>query len=390
ERNIDFSVTSDPTYIPVWIHTNSIDKVINNLLSNAFKYTPDNGSIDVSITTTSNKHLSRQRNYAEISVTDTGPGIPEGENLNIFKRFYQSNNQVSGGQQGSGIGLHLTEVLVKKHGGKVFVENRTDKQGCRFCVQIPTGTSHLPKAQIEKISVEKESSDPKPLLATPTQIETQPVSAKISQHKTNFKVLVVDDEKDILRYVGQELQHIYKIISAENGSDAFQLALSQLPDLIVSDVSMPDMDGFELVKKIKSNSTTNHIPIILLTAKITQEDRMQGIGLGADAYLTKPFLIDELLITAENLIKNRMTVKGKYSGAQQQEGKVKTISFKSSDEILMERIVKIINDYLENPSLNVQLLADEVGLSRVQLHRKVKALTGVSTSEFIRNIRLKQ
>src|SRR5690606_10261475 len=104
ERNIDFSVTSDPTYIPVWIHTNSIDKVINNLLSNAFKYTPDNGSIDVSITTTSNKHLSRQRNYAEISVTDTGPGIPEGENLNIFKRFYQSNNQVSGGQQGSGIG----------------------------------------------------------------------------------------------------------------------------------------------------------------------------------------------------------------------------------------------------------------------------------------------
>ena len=153
---------------------------------------------------------------------------------------------------------------------------------------------------------------------------------------------------------------------------------------------MPDMDGFELVKKVKSNSTTNHIPIILLTAKITQEDRMAGIGLGADAYLTKPFLIDELLITVENLIKNRMTVKGKYSGAQQQEGKVKTISFKSSDEILMERIVKIINDYLENPSLNVQLLADEVGLSRVQLHRKVKALTGVSTSEFIRNIRLKQ
>ncbi|RZF59312.1 hybrid sensor histidine kinase/response regulator transcription factor [Sphingobacterium corticibacterium] len=390
ERNIDFRVNSDSTYIPVWVDTNSIDKVINNLLSNAFKYTPDNGSIEINITSISHKQLSKQQNYAEITVTDTGPGVPEGEDHHIFKRFYQGNNQVAGGQQGSGIGLHLTEVLIKKHGGKISVENRTDKRGCSFCVQIPMGATHLPKAQIEKVPIEKDKMDPSILAVPSTQVETESVTNKIMHHKTNFKVLVVDDEKDILRYVSQELQNIYKIISAENGSEAFQLALSQLPDLIISDVSMPDMNGFELVKKIKSNSTTNHIPIILLTAKITQEDRMQGIGLGADAYLTKPFLIDELLITAENLIKNRMTVKGKYSGAQDQEGKVKTISFKSSDEILMERIVKIINDYLENPSLNVQLLADEVGLSRVQLHRKVKALTGISTSEFIRNIRLKQ
>src|SRR5690606_1120856 len=133
----------------------------------------------------------------------------------------------------------------------------------------------------------------------------------IIPHKTNFKVLVVDDEQDILRYVSQELQSIYKIISAENGSDAFQLALSQLPDLIISDVSMPDMDGFELVTKVKSNSSTNHIPSSLLTAEITQEDRVAGIGLGADAYLAKPLLIDELLITVESLIKDRMTVKGK-------------------------------------------------------------------------------
>lgn len=384
ERNITFQVTSDSNYISIWVDTNSLEKVIHNLLSNAFKYTPDGGMVDVHVTSSLNKQNSKPLSYVEISVSDTGPGIPEDDTIKIFKRFYQGNNQISGGQRGSGIGLHFTQVLVERHGGKVFVENRTDKSGSRFFVQIPMGTRHLPKAQLttenDPILVEKPAVRP--------IVET--IMKPTISHKTNFKVLVVDDEKDILRYVSQELQNIYKIISAENGSEAFQLALSQLPDLVISDVSMPDMDGFELVKKMKSNSTTNHIPVILLTAKINHEDRMQGIGLGADAYLTKPFLIEELLVLAENLIKNRMTVKGKYSGAQEQEGKVKTISFKSSDEILMERIVSIINQYLEDPSLNVQLLADEVGLSRVQLHRKVKALTGISTSEFIRNIRLKQ
>lgn len=386
ERNVQFQITSDSAYIPVWIDTNSLDKVLHNLLSNAFKYTPDGGTIDVHITSPFTKQNAKQNSYAEITVSDTGPGIPDDDTLKIFKRFYQASNQTDYSQQGSGIGLHLTQVLVEKHGGKVFVENRTDKQGSRFCVQIPMGISHLPKTHLIRESEDRSITPEQSYVAA----DSIPTVVKAAPQKTNFKVLIVDDEKDILRYVSQELNGIYKVISAENGSEAFQLALSQLPDLVISDISMPDMDGFELVKKIKSNSSTNHIPVILLTAKINHEDRMQGIGLGADAYLTKPFLIDELLVMAENLIKNRMTVKGKYSGAQQQEGKVKTISFKSSDELLMERIVNIVNKYLENPSLNVQLLADEVGLSRVQLHRKVKALTGISTSEFIRNIRLKQ
>lgn len=386
ERNILFKVTTDSTYIPVWVDTDSFDKVIHNLLSNAFKYTPNGRAIDVHLTSSLCKENSKQISYAKITVTDTGPGIPKDDTINIFKRFYQGNNQISGGQQGTGIGLHLTKTLVEKHGGKVSAESLTHKKGSRFCVEIPMGTSHLPKTQLEKVDENKKVGAEKPNVTS----VTKPVAANVTPRKTNFKVLIVDDEKDILRYVEQELQGLYKILSAENGSEAFQFALSQLPDLIISDVAMPDMDGFELVKRIKSNSSTNHIPVILLTAKTNYEDRMQGIGLGADAYLTKPFLIEELLVMAENLIKNRMTVKGKYSGAQEQKGKVKTITFKSSDELLMERIVTTINKYLEDPKLNVQLLADEVGLSRVQLYRKVKALTGISTSEFIRNIRLKQ
>ncbi|MGO3804886.1 MAG: two-component regulator propeller domain-containing protein [Sphingobacterium sp.] len=387
ERGIAFKVASDMEYIPVWMDSNSFEKILSNLLSNAFKFTPNGGTIDVHLTSL----FTKQGNYAKIIVSDSGAGIPENETRNIFKRFYQGNNQISGGQQGSGIGLHLAQMLIEKHGGKISAENRTDKQGSHFSLQVPLGNRHLPKAQlqIERLQLEKDSMV-EPVMLKQILSQEDTTAAKARPHKTNFKVLIVDDEKDILHYINQELQSIYKIISADNGNDAFQLALSHLPDLIISDVSMPDMDGFTLVKKVKSNSATNHIPVVLLTAKIDHEDRMQGIGLGADAYLTKPFLIEELLILAENLIKNRMTVKGKYSGAQEQQGKVKTISFKSSDELLMQRIVSAVNKYLENPSLNVQLLADEVGLSRVQLHRKVKALTGVSTSEFIRNIRLKQ
>lgn len=386
ERNIRFKVASSIEYIPIWIDTDSFDKILGNLLSNAFKYTPDGGHIDVHLKAA----LTKRGNYAEITVADSGSGIPENDTRHIFKRFYQGDNQISSGQQGSGIGLNLALVLVEKHGGTISVENKTDGQGSVFRIQIPIGNRHLPKSQIETVGVERENTDVIQTVEKPVVEETAPTTTKTIQHKTNFKILVVDDEKDILQLVSQELQSVYKVITAENGSDAFQMALAQKPDLIISDVSMPDMNGFELVKKIKSNSTTNHIPVLLLTAKITQEDRMQGISVGADAYLTKPFLIDELLITTDNLIKNRMTIKGKYSGAQEQEGKVKTISFKSSDELLMERIVNTVNQYLQDPSLNVQRLADEVGLSRVQLHRKVKALTGVSTSEFIRNIRLKQ
>lgn len=386
ERNINFSTNFDLPYIPLWIDIKSFDTIINNLLSNAFKFTQDGSCIDITVRSPFAADGKKSDNGIEIIVSDSGIGISESDKLHIYKRFYQGNNQVLNSNHGSGIGLHLTKMLVEMHGGKIFAKNNTGGTGSRFVVQIPMGNSHLRKMQIYKPNF-----SPNPLLAEGNRSEQKEVGLrKPMLHKTNFKVLIVDDDKEILQYVAKELQVNFKVMTAENGRDAFQMALSQNLDLIVSDISMPDIDGFELVKKIKSNSTTNHIPIILLTAKAEQQDRLQGIGLGADAYLTKPFFIEELLILCKNLIKNRMMVKGKYSGAQEQEGKVKTITFKSSDEILMERIVNTVNKYLEDSNLSVQLLAGEVGLSRVQLHRKVKALTGISTSEFIRNLRLKQ
>lgn len=382
-HQIELSVHSEADEIPLWIDAGSFEKIIHNIVSNAFKFTPDGGQIRLSLAVQAGKNGGES---LQLVVSDTGTGIPESDIRDVFKRYYQSTSGGAAQRQGSGIGLHLTKVLVELHGGRVHAENRKDSSGCRFVLSLPMGHRHLRKEDLVAFQ---------PLHA-PIEQQSEKVVvgdqqlSKNGYQKTGYKVLVVDDDRDILQFLRQELACGYKVLVAENGSEGFQLALAEQPDLIISDVAMPAMDGYTLVKKIKSNSTTNHIPVILLTARTNTEDRMEGIGLGADAYLTKPFMVDELHLVAGNLIKNRMKVKGKFSGAQQQDGKVKTISFKSSDEQLMERILKTVNQYLENPEFNVQFLADEVGLSRVQLHRKVKSLTGISTGEFIRNIRLQQ
>lgn len=180
------------------------------------------------------------------------------------------------------------------------------------------------------------------------------------------------------------------MITCHNGVEALQATLTQLPDIVISDIKMPEMDGYTLLKKLKSNSNTNHIPIILLTSNADSADRIEGLDKGADAYMTKPFIMEELQKLVGNLIENRIRLKGKFSGAQCQEERIKPLEMKSNDEMLMERVMKVVNDNLTNTEFNVGMMAEEVGLSRVQLHRKLKELTGVPTGEFIRNLRLKQ
>lgn len=202
--------------------------------------------------------------------------------------------------------------------------------------------------------------------------------------------MVVDDEKEILEYLKNELSSEYKVQTCNNGREAYEYILNNHVDLVVSDVMMPEMDGFTLCKKIKQNANINHIPVILLTAKGRAEEQLEGIGLGADSYLVKPFHIEMLQGIITNLINNRRLLKNKFSGAQEQADKVQKIQLKSSDEVLMNKIMKIINDNLSEPSLSVEMLANEVGLSRVHLHRKLKELTNLSSRDFIRNIRMQQ
>jgi DNA-binding response OmpR family regulator len=213
-------------------------------------------------------------------------------------------------------------------------------------------------------------------------------------------VLIVDDDEEIGHYIATELAHYYKFTLCSNGKEGLKELLARAADsrthgdraydLVVSDVMMPEMDGFTMLRMIKTNLNVSDVPVVMLTSKADVGNRLEGLEQGADAFLAKPFDMDELHLVIDNLLHNRQRLKGKYSGAQQQADKIEQPEVKGNDELLMERIMKAINKNLSDSDFNVDMLTQEVGISRAQLHRKMKEMTGISTSEFIRNIRLEQ
>jgi DNA-binding response OmpR family regulator/nitrogen-specific signal transduction histidine kinase len=376
KRNITLTFNHEMEHLPVWIDPNNFDKVIVNLIGNAFKYTPDGGAITVTLSTENNG-----KGKAVISVADTGKGIDKDKLEKVFDRFYQIDST----HMGFGIGLNLCKMMVNLHHGTITALNRGSEPGSEFVVKLPLGKSHLTKGEIGDAATAEQLQRKEQHYIPETE-----AAGRAARSKTNYKVLIVDDDDEVREFIAHELESEYKIITANNGEEGLREAVAKMPDVIVSDVVMPEMDGIQMLKNLKWNVNTNHIPVILLTSKVDLQDRMQGLERGADAYLTKPFIIDELRSTVANLIANRLLLKGKYSGAQEQHDKMKEIDIKSNNDVLMDKIMKIVNEHLDDSELSVEMLADTVGLSRAQLHRKIKEMTGLPASEFIRNIRLKQ
>lgn len=388
KRKIAFVFEHEMDELLVWIDRNNFDKVLINLFSNAFKYTSDGGEIKVTLTMGEDKRTNGAlRNYAEISIIDTGQGIDEKKLDKIFDRFYQIPQEVSYAPLGFGIGLNLCKLLIGLHHGTISASNRKDRKGSCFTLRIPLGNSHLKKDEVE----DKPTLVSEEVLKGITFDMEEPIEKKRTKRsKTNYKILVIDDDEAIRDFLYSELSATYRVTVSTNGVEGLRMVLTLQPDLVISDVVMPGMDGFTLLQKIKGNSNSSHIPVILLTTKTTYVDRIKGLEHGADGYLSKPFVMDELLGMISNLISNRLLLKGKFSGVRDQEDKVKAMEIRSNDEVLMERIMNVMNEHLANSELSVEMLAEQVGLSRAQLHRKLKELTGIPASEFIRNIRLKQ
>ncbi len=397
KKNIRFTFEHAMSQLKVWVDLNNFDKILMNIFSNAFKYTPEQGEIKVLLSIGQDAmRKDALKEYFEITVTDSGIGIDRDEIEQIFERFYQINNDVTKSNFGTGIGLHLSRSLVELHHGIIWAENREDAAGSRFIIRIPLGAIHLRADELEDIEVNVESHV---ALASPErrELEEEFVEEEADEHKkggikskTRMRLLIVEDEEEIQTYLKEELQSEYRIMTCKNGKEAYSIILTDTPDLVISDIMMPEMDGMTLCRKVKQNANVNHVPVILLTARSTQEDKVEGLEIGADAYMVKPFNTELLKSTVANLISNRKLLRNKFSGAQQQEDKLQKISMRSSDEILMGRIMKVINENLSNPDLSVEMLASNVGLSRVHVHRKLKELTNLSTREFIRNIRLQQ
>ena len=372
ERSITLSLKEDESLkeegnLQVWIDRINFDKVISNLLSNAMKYTSDGGEITLII--------GKNKESAIIKVQDTGIGLKEEKTDRLFERFYQGNNNSDIHIEGTGIGLNLCRALVKMHGGTIRAYNRTDGiKGSCFEVNIPLGKEHLRPEEILQEDGTK----------------TAESTGKRTQANRNFNILIVDDDAEIAHYIKTELSDWYRFEHASNGKEGLKMLLTGKYDLVISDVMMPVMDGVTMLKKIKGNSNVSDIPVILLTSKSEVENRLEGLRKGADAFLAKPFNMEELHILIDNLVDNVRRIRGKYSGAQGQKAKIEQIQVKGNNDALMERVMKYMNEHLADPDLNVEKLTEDVGISRAQLHRKLKEIAGVSAGEFIRNLRLEQ
>jgi signal transduction histidine kinase/AraC-like DNA-binding protein len=363
----------------VYIDKEKIVRIVNNLLSNAFKFTPEGGRIDFTV--------GKMIKELELRISDSGIGIPKERIDNIFDRFYQVDGSHSRESEGSGLGLALTKELVELHKGKIKVES-TEGEGSTFTILLPLGKEHLKPNEIVQKEIREE---------TTKTIEEEDLNPEIEKSKGKADIdvlletgkpilLIVEDNLDVRNYIVSHLEDDYGIQEAIDGEDGFTKSIEQIPDLIVSDVMMPKMDGFQFCAKIKTDERTSHIPVILLTAKASGESKIEGLETGADDYIMKPFDAKELKVRIKNLIDQRKKLREHFL----QEGifNLDNKNIISVDKKFLEKAVKIINEHLSDSLFGVESFASKIALSRVTLHKKLIALIGEPPGNLIKRIRL--
>ena len=355
-KEINLKFNSNLNSILIDFDTDKMQLVLNNLLSNAIKFTPKNGLIEVSV-----KALGQ---VIEIKVKDSGSGISQDNLEKIFDRYFQEKNNKSA--KGSGLGLALSRELVKLMDGTIKATNNEDLGAC-FTVTLPLKNNDL------------KFKDYQPKITN--------YDLPITIENDENVVLVIEDNEDVLSYIISVLEPSYAVCSAPNGKLGFEKALELIPDLIISDVMMPIMNGYEACHLIKSDFRTNHIPVVMLTAKVDYDSKMSGLKLGADVYLGKPFNKEELLVHINNLISTRENLKKKYNSENSNLNNTQTP--KISNEFL-SKVSEVLLNNISDDTFGINEICKEIGVSRTQLHRKLKALTGLSTSKFIREIRLNE
>jgi signal transduction histidine kinase/ligand-binding sensor domain-containing protein/DNA-binding response OmpR family regulator len=392
-KKINLKFTASGERLFLWIDKDKLEKIINNILSNAFKFTPDGGSISIDL----KRILSKNKAYAEILISDTGIGIPQNKIDKIFDRFYQVDDSSRRSFGGSGIGLALVRELVDLHKWQVKVESEVGK-GTQFILEIPLDDSVL--SENEKVrsgiqfSIDNEAESGTSNL-TDADLSKQDITSiqsdleiPLQKSKAKSSILIVEDSEDVRNYINGLLKNDYQIVLAENGEKGLSTALEYLPDLIISDIMMPEMDGLEFCRRIKSDWKTSHIPVILLTAKASGESKIEGLETGADDYITKPFSYRELSIRIKNLLEQRKRLREKFG----KDGilKLENISPNKADQEFLQTAISIVDKNISDPLFDSEELAEQIFLSRSQLHRKLQNISGQSTGEFIRTIRLKK
>lgn len=375
-KNIHYTINV-PYKVDAWFSQDQIEKVITNLLSNAFKFTEDHHEISVS--------LSQSEDEAIIEVSDTGMGISPHELPFIFDRFYQSSNSGSRQQHGTGIGLALVKHLVELHGGAISAESVLGK-GTTFKLRFPLNAHELPHAEIEK--------NVYPRMATfPAMVDGEHIPAlqnnSALEHEDQTTVLVVEDNRELRQFVADHLREHYRVIEAVDGKDGLEKAKKCLPDLVVSDVMMPELDGFEFVKSLRADPLINFIPVILLTGKDTKKDTISGLEHGANDYLVKPFAMDELKARLNSLLRAQKLLRIKLE-ENRPVISLKNDALKSADQEFIEKVYAAIEEHLCEPTLSVEKLASLVAVGRTTLHRKLTKIANETPVQLIRRCRLER
>jgi DNA-binding response OmpR family regulator/anti-sigma regulatory factor (Ser/Thr protein kinase) len=366
-KNVIFEINTDDSIPIIYFDSEVITTILTNLLSNAIKYTPV-GKIALS--------LSKDDEHINISVADTGYGIEQSAIPHIFDRYYQAEGKHQA--SGTGIGLAIVKSLVDLHDGDLKVESNIG-QGTTFCFKLLIANTY-PDALHKEI--------------TKDDVKKNTEAIKIENEDNRGIILVVEDNNDIREYITLSFSDNYKIFQASNGIEGLNMAQDNIPDLIISDIMMPEMDGIEMCKRVKNDVRTSHIPIILLTAKDSISDKEEGYDSGADSYLTKPFSANLLKSRVNNLLESRKKlatiIAEKTRSIRQSESKEeKVLQLNKLDTLFLEKLTNTVENNVENDHLDISFLTSEMHMSTSSLYRKIKGLTGMSANIFIRKIRLR-
>lgn len=406
-RNISFHYMHHEENINLWLDKEKITTVFYNILSNAFKFSPDQSSIIIDITIKEKQEIlpkSKKNNlitdksiikrFAEIKIIDSGIGIDQAHIEKIFDRFYQVNEWDTAKFGGSGIGLAIAREYVEMNGGSIDVESASGNGSC-FRVLLPFGKGHLNN---EHITIIEQPGENDTLGFIKGSIEDVVVTGELAQGEVFSKlneddlkkpvILIIEDNIEMLEYLNGKFSSKYKILLATNGAKGIESAIENNPDLIITDLMMPGLDGIELCKRIKTDLNTSHIPIIILTAKSTEESMIEGLETGADVYITKPFNVDVLKAQIKTLLDSRQKMKLNFS--RQLILQPKEVTFTSTDERFLKKLMEVVELNLSDVNFGIKELTQAMGMSHSVIFRKIKSLAGLNVVELIRSIRLKK
>lgn len=398
EKKINYKFVINTNSVPVYFDRDQMEKVLYNLLSNAFKFTEENGKIVFSV-----ENSSTNEGWIKLKVKDNGIGIPEESKSKVFDRFFQIENR-SIQNSGTGVGLSLSKNIIELHKGELILSEERDSWAkTTFEISLRLGKTHLDASIIvdetptrQELFIENEESKNKTkadkdkgLLGEDFILDLLPKIDSETDYDANRKtVLLVDDNNEFRKFTREILEVDYNVVDFSNAKEAIAFMDNELPDLVVSDVMMPDMDGLAFCEYIKTNESTNHLPVILLTAKSSDDSKIEGLSTGADSYIAKPFSLKILKLNISNLLSSKEILRQKYSGNFIIDSDLKML--KTPEEMFIKKLMEIIESNIDDAEFNVNILIKEIGISRTVLYKKVSTLTNFSVATLVKHVRIKK